>query len=99
MSRKFYTDYVRHALRFYTRNLIKPAFKSDADKSNWLSCQSVLDWYSNAERNILIAIYSGHDTLADEVYNASKTFHTEQNALWDMMKDVEHKIARRRGLI
>lgn len=100
MSKTFYSDYVRHALRFYTRNCdVQPIFKTEVDKSNWLSCQSVLKKYSNRDQDILIYVYSGHDTLPDEVYNASKNFDINQNIIWDMMKDVEHKIAIRRKLI
>ena len=99
MSRTYYTDYVRHALRFYTRHNTQPSFKSDVDKSNWLSCQSVFKKYSKKDVDILMSIYSGYDTLADEVYNACKKHNIEQNQVWDMMKDVERKIARKRGLI
>lgn len=100
MSRTYYTDYVRHALRFYARNhKAQPSFRSEADKSNWLACHSVLGRYNDNERNILISIYSGHDTLADEVYNTCKKYNVEQSGIWDMMKEFERKIAHRRGLI
>lgn len=100
MSKTFYTDYVRHSLRFYTRNIDKPTkFKSDSDKANWLSCHGAIRNYSPKEQNILVSVYSGYDTLADEVYNASKQYKIDQNIIWDMMKDVEHRVARNRGLI
>lgn len=100
MSRTFYTDYVRHALRFYARNNInRPTFKSDADKNNWLSCESVLKRCPVETKEMLITVYSGYDTLADEVYNVSKKLQINQNIIWDAMKDVERKIAHRRGLI
>lgn len=96
--RTFYTDYVRHALRFYSRNWqVRPTFRSEADKKNWLSCDMVLGKLQ--EGMVLIEIYAGHDTLPDEVYGASQRWHIEQNRIWDMMKDVEQKIARKRGLI
>lgn len=100
MSRPFYSEYVKHALRFYSRNCTeKPTFKSDADKSNWLSCDSVLSHYPLDTRNIVISVYGGYDTLPDEVYNTSKKYHIEQNWIWDLMKEVERKIAKRRGLL
>ena len=99
MSRPFYSEYVRHSLRFYTRNLTKPTFKSEADKNNWLSCYSVIKSYPEDKKNILITVYSGYDTLPDEVYSIAKALHINQNLIWDLMKEVEHKIARRRGLI
>lgn len=99
MSKKYYTDYVRHALRFYTRYINRPVFTSDAAKSNWESCHSVFKRCSPKELEVLITVYSGHDTLADEVYNASKKFNIDQDIIWDWMKDIERKIAHRRGLL
>ena len=100
MSRTFYTEYVRHALRFFARNYVKPStFKSEADARNWMACHTILKSYPDNERETLIEIYSGYDTLPDEVYNASKKHKIDQNVIWDLMKEVERKIARRRGLM
>jgi hypothetical protein len=100
MSRTFYTDYVRHALRFYSRNCdTQPLFKTQADKENWLSCHNILKSLTPKDKGLLISVYSGHDTLADEVYNTSKKFNVDQNIIWDLMKDIERKIARKRGLM
>ena len=100
MSGKFYTEYVRHALRFYSRNAsTTPLFKSEADKQNWWSCHKTLESFPGKTQMILLEVYSGHDTLPDEVYNASKKYKVEQNWIWDWMKDVERKIAKRRGLM
>ena len=99
MSKPYYSDYVRHALRFYTRNLQRPPFKSDADEKNWLSCSISFKSYSDTERDILVAVYGGYDTLADNVYEAAKKHGLNQNSIWDMMKEVERKIAKRRGLL
>lgn len=100
MSRPFYSDYVKHALRFYSRNCDgQPSFKSDADKNNWYACHNVLKNYEETDKAILLAVYSGYDTLPDEVYNAAKKYNINQNVIWDAMKDVERKIAKRRGLI
>lgn len=100
MSKPYYSDYVKHAMRFYSRNCSeKPVFKSEADKRNWLACDIVLKGYPLDTRAILTAVYGGYDTLPDEVYNTAKKWHIDQNWIWDMMKEVERKIARKRGLI
>ena len=100
MSKTCYSDYVKHALRFYSRNCDeKPAFRSEVDKSNWHSCDSVLSHYPLDARKLLIEVYSGRDTLPDEVYGASKKWKVDQNWIWDEMKKLERKIAKRRGLI
>ena len=100
MSRPYYSDYVKHALRFYSRNYPeKPIFKSEADKNNWLACDSVMHHYPPETVKLLIEIYSGYDTLPDEVYKASKKICINQNWIWDLMKELERKIAKRRGLL
>lgn len=100
MSKTFYTDYIRHTLRFYSRNaIILPNFKSEVDKQNWWACHSIIGSYPDKTKRILLAVYSGYDTLADEVYNASIKWRVEQNWIWDMLKEVEKKIARKRGLL
>lgn len=99
MNRPFYSEYVRHALRFYTRNLQTPHFKSDADKNNWYACASVIKGCSDRDRDILVAVYSGFDTLSDNVYETAKKYCINQSIIWDLMKDVERKIAKRRGLM
>ena len=99
MNRPFYSEYVRHALRFYTRNLQQTRFKSEADKNNWYACANTLKGYSDTERDILVEVYSGFDTLSDIVYETARKHHINQSIIWDMMKDVERKVAKRRGLM
>ena len=99
MNRPFYSEYVKHCLRFYTRNLSQSTFKSDVDKNNWFACHSILKTYPDRDRDILIAVYSGYDTLADNVYETAKHYDINQNVIWDIMKEVERKIAKRRGLM
>ena len=55
--------------------------------------------YSNRDIDILVNVYGSYDTLADNVYEASKKYDINQNIIWDMMKDFERKIAKRRGLL
>lgn len=99
MTKPFYCDYVRHCLRFYTRNLQLTQFKSNADEYNWYACASVVDEYSNRDRDILVLVYGGYDTLSDNVYETAKKYSMNQNIIWDMMRDVERKIAKVRGLM
>jgi hypothetical protein len=55
--------------------------------------------YSDEDKEILISVYSGYDTLPDEVYKASNKFHIPQNKIWDMMKIFERRVGKRRGLL
>lgn len=100
MNKPFYTDYVRHALRFYSRNLsLYPPYKKRADMENWLACDSVIKKYSERDRDILVYVYGSYDTLADNVYAMSKRYSINQNIIWDMMKEFEREIAAKRDLI
>lgn len=99
MNKPFYTDYVRHALRFYSRNLSISNFKKGVDKENWLACQESIREYSDRDKDILVYVYGSYDTLADNVYEMSKKHRIHQNIIWDMMKEFERSIAEKRGLI
>lgn len=99
MSRAFYSEYVRHCLRFYARNLDISHFNTKVDKDNWYSCDSVIKRCSDRDRDIIIAVYGNFDTLADNVYEAAQKHNIPQEIIWDMMKDIERKIAKKRELI
>ena len=99
MNKPFYTDYVRHALRFYSRNLSISHFKKEVDKDNWLACHNVISSYDDRDKNILVYVYGSYDTLADNVYEIAKKYSINQNIIWDMMKEFERKIAVERSLI
>ena len=99
VSRPYYSDYIKHAMRFYSRNLYLTKFKSEADKNNWKSCESVLKRYEEKDREILQYAYGEFDTIADNVYIISKKHNIEQDYVWDMMREFERKVAKTRGLL
>ena len=99
MNKPFYTDYVRHALRYYSRNITQPRFKKGVDKENWIACHDVISNYSDRDKDILVYVYGSYDTLTDNVYVMSKKHRIHQNVIWDMMKEFEREIAEKRGLL
>ena len=99
MTKKTYSDYVRHALRFYSRNLENPIFRCIADEKNWNACDTVLNRYFPKYKELLTTIYAGFDTMGDNVYEASKKYDIPQSNVWSMMKDLEKLVATERGLI
>lgn len=99
MNKPFYTDYVRHALRFYSRNLSLSIFAKHVDRENWFACHYAINGYSRRDKDILVYVYGSYDTLADNVYAMAKKYSINQNIIWDMMKEFERKIAIERGLI
>ena len=99
MSRPFYSEYIRHCMRFYSRNLSLTRFKTAVDEENWKACHEVVKQLPDKTKDILVMVYGGRDTLADEVYNASRKYSMNQNIIWDTMKVFEKAVAVRRGLI
>ena len=99
MNKPFYSDYVRHAMRFYSRNQHMAHFKSEADGMNWVACSTAIQVYSDRDKDILVSVYGGYDTLPDNVYEMAKKYHINQNIIWDMMKEFERRVARKRKLI
>ena len=98
MNRPYYTDYVRHAMRFYSRYLNESQFKTDADKSNWYACHNVFKTYSDRDKEILVYVYGAYDTISDNVYTIANKLQINQNIIWDMMREFERKVAIERGL-
>lgn len=97
MNKPCYSDYIRHALRYYTR-YANPRFKTETDRVNWYACHNVLTQYSERDKDILVYVYGAFDTIADNVYAMANKYHLHQNIIWDMMKKVEREIAIERGL-
>ena len=96
--RAFYSEYVNHCLRFYTRHP-KPTFHSVADKKNWNACDDAMKTFSDHDRAMLMIIYSEGDTIADNVYQLAKARNMKQDTIWKLVNELEKKVAKRRGLI
>ena len=99
MNRPFYSEYVRHCLRFYSRNTNIARFNTLVDKENWCACHRAIDRYSDRDKGIIIRVYALYDTIADNVYEVAKEYEIDQNIIWDLLKDVERCVAKRRGLL
>lgn len=99
MARSFYSGYVEHCMRFYTRYPKPNYFRSEADKKNWNACEHALKDFSEQDRAWLITIYREGDTIADNVYQLATKERMNQDVLWKLLSELEHKIAKRRGLI
>lgn len=98
MSRVFYSEYVRHCLRFYAR-YGNPRFCTEADKRNWMACEEAFDTFSESDRKILFHIYYGSDTVPDNIYQLSKSKGIPQDTIWKLVNELERKVAKRRGLL
>lgn len=98
MSQKFYSNYVGHCLRFYAR-YPKPQLETEANRLNWLACDYALQEFLPNERQMLLDIYSGEKTIAENVCNAARLYGVERKSIWNLIKHLEHTVADIRGLI
>lgn len=99
MNRPFYSEYVRHCLRFYSRNIDKTRFNTEVDKNNWYACRKAIDRYSDRDKEIIIRVFALYDTIADNVYEVAKEYQIDQNIIWDLLKEIERSVAKKRGLL
>ena len=99
MIKPYYTDYVRHMLRFYSRYLHSKSFRTEVDRQNWNACHKVIEGYSPRDKDILTFVYGEMDTIADNVFAISKKFKINQSIVWDMMSKLEKEVAIERGLV
>ena len=99
MVKKYYSEYVRHAIRFYARNLVNPSFNCIAAEKNWNACDKVLNKHFSKYKELLVSIYQAFDTMADNVYEAANKYHIPQDYIWVMMESFEKRVAQERGLI
>lgn len=99
MIRPFYSEYVRHCMRFYSRNTNKPRFNTEVDKNNWYACHRAIDRYSDRDKDILIRVYALYDTISDNVYEVANAYQIDQNIIWDLLKEFERAVAKKRGLL
>lgn len=99
MTKPYYSDYVRHCMRFYARNTEKPHFNTEVDEDNWFACHKAIGRCSDRDKTILLRVYGMYDTIPDNVYEVSNLLHIDQNLIWDLMKDFERVVARKRGLL
>jgi len=98
MNKPYYADFVRHCLRYYCQ-YHDPKFRSEADKKNWFACRNALNGFPDAQREQLKAIYAEGDILADTICQMERKTGQKQDEIWKLVYDLEHKVAKRRGLI
>ena len=96
--RKYYTEYVRHCLRFYTRHP-QAKFKTKADEANWKACESAMHKLTPVEQELVTDIYKAGDTIPDNIHQVSKARRLDQEYLWNLINTLEQLVAKRRGLL
>ena len=99
-----YSKVVRLWLRHYAITQYEapgclPLFKSEEERENWSACYNVLKDYSSKDVEIILQLYRTGDTMSDKIYMMSKSMRVPQTILWNLIRNTEQKIAKKRGLI
>lgn len=97
-GRTYYSDYIAHCMRFYAR-YPSPRFKTEADRQNYLACESVLRRLAPEEREILTELFSAGDTVHERVNEIARRRGIDRDRVWVLLTAAEEKIAKRRGLL
>ena len=100
----YYSDFVRHCLRFYVKNFDEgkgglPHFRNDAERENWSACYQVLKNYSERDLDTIMYIYRPGETISDKIYLLSKGKQISQDTIWHLINEVERKVAQKRGIV
>lgn len=96
--RTFYSEYVQHCMRFYSRHS-DPEFRTEVDKLNWKACESALKSFSDKDRELLLEVYRRQNPVVDNLVNIAKAHGVDQNDMWKLITELERKVAKRRNLI
>lgn len=90
MSERYYTAMVRHVLRYYCKNLSGPS----RDKDTWYAADRVLTRLSDSDRDTVVNIYQGGETVVGAIQRLSREHRTDPKRLWDLVNFVERSIAK-----
>ena len=94
----FYSEYVRHCMKFYTR-YPHPSFENEIDKLNWTACEEAMKNYTDTQRRILVYVYNLEGVMPENVFQTARACGVGQDAVWRLVKDLERRIAKGRQLI
>lgn len=97
--KKYYSDYVTHCLRFYSRHPKPNYFKTEVDRKDWQAVDTAIKGFSEEEQDMLLTVYREGDTIADNIYQLSKKLRIHQDNIWSLVEKLEKKVAKRRGLL
>lgn len=98
----YYSEYVRHCLRFYVKTIDNGGishFRSEIDKLNWSCCNAVVTQMTEADISTVLILYRPGDTMADKIYALAKERRVDQDTIWGLVNNLERAIAKRRGLL
>lgn len=101
----YYTSYVNHILRLYTRKGNIAEIRTDADRLNWEAADRVLRTLTDTQRAVIHCIYaesmyySGNEAFERSVNLAAERTGMSRNDIYILVSRVTRTIAAKRGLI
>ena len=98
MAKLFYTDYVRHCLRFYISHRQMTEFKTPADEANWKAVDGVFKALPAEQQKIVEDIYSCKDNFALAVSVTAIKHGKSEDEVRIITRQVEKQIATARSL-
>ena len=102
MSKPFYEDYAKHAIRFYAQNrtlsMKKPGLKL-VDIQNWNACNDAMRSFTNREQAIIIGVFKSKCAVDDAVNCIAAQFKVDQGNVWQLINRFSRQFALNRGLI
>ena len=100
-TRCYYTDYVKHMIRFYlsTPTTLKMDNKRHADIENWLAVQDVFRKLSEDDRITVAMIYDLHYRVPEGVRMYCEKTGADQYKTWVLITKTCAAVAKKRGLV
>lgn len=95
MRKTWYTDYVRHCLRFYARYPDRIC-KNEIEYNNWSACQRALEHEKYAP--IIVSIFSAYTPVESAIQSEADKCGVTENQIWKLVSRIEEKVAVERGL-
>ena len=97
MNKKFYSDFVKHCVRYYLK-YPTPHHTSEADRLNWQACKASLEQMSADDVEMITEVFSDFD-IEKSIYHVSAKYRIRVDNVWKTVAKFEKTLAIERGLI
>lgn len=92
----FYTDYVGHMLRCYTKHEYDDLRASGASRENWVACDWVIRKLNHIERGVIFSLF-GVDAVGKP--ELAERLGVKESLIDRLLYYVLKEIAKKRGLL
>ena len=96
MAKSYLSDYIQHCMSFYIR-YPDPIFNTKVDELNWNACNDALSSMSVYTKDLICELYK--DASRDNVIRLAAENNMSESDMWKLLRAIEKRIARERGLI